>query len=75
MVSKGNAFADTAAKQAPKSQQIANMFAKEKNEERAPTTDDIAVLQEATEASARAKWEKTGCRYKVETKLWVSMLR
>ena len=49
MVSKGNAFADLAAKQAAKLQQIANMLVKEKNEERAPTTDDIAALQEATE--------------------------
>ena len=37
-----------------------------------PTTDDIAALQEATEASKRAKWEKTGCCYNTETKLWVS---
>ena len=68
MVSKGNAFTDSAAKQAAKSQQIANMLVKEKNEEQ----DNIAALQEAAEESEKAKWEKIGCCYNAETKLWVS---
>ena len=51
MVSKGKAFDDSAAKQAVKSQQIANMHDNDKNEERALTIDDIAALQEATVAS------------------------
>ena len=72
MVSKGNAFADLAAKQAAKSQQIANMLTKEKNEEWALTTHDIAALQEETEASERAKCEKTDYCYNAETKLWFS---
>ena len=72
MVSKGNAFAESAEKQAAKSQQIANMLFKEKNEEKAPTIDDIAALQEAAEAIEKAKWEKIGCCYNTETKLWVS---
>ena len=72
MVSKENVFTDLAAKQGAKLQQTVNMLAIDKYEERAPTTDDIAALQEATEASERAKLEKTGCSYNMETKLWVA---
>ena len=60
MVSKGNASADFAAKQATKTRND-KLPVKEKNEEKAPTIDNIAALQEAVEASEKAKWEKIDC--------------
>ena len=52
-----------------------NMLWKEESEEWAPTTDDIAALQETTEASKKARWTETGCCYNAEIQLWFSERR
>ena len=72
MAFKGNAFPDAAAKQAAKSPQVTNMLSKEESEERAPTTDDIAALQEAPKAKEKGKWRRAECHYDANSKLWLS---